>query len=420
MISYDEALTTIRERARILGDLSLEWVDLSMAVGRILAQDIHSETLVPSFDNSAMDGFAINASDTLLAASDAPVELEVIGEIAAGDTGLNGSSSHRGAFEIMTGAPVPPSPFNAVVKIEEVERFRANGKDWIRIHRAVAPLENIRPAGSDMKIGQKLLTKGSVFRIDMILPLAACGITQAPVCRKPRIAILSTGSELVDFRESQVPHGKIRNCTGPYLESKLQNLGCEVINYGLVPDEPQAYIELFKRVLVSGVDLILTTGAVSMGKYDFIVPALKDLKATIHFHKVAIRPAKPLLFAEIFLQEKGSSIPVFGMPGNPVSTAVALEFFVRPYLNERFGRTQREKRTAKVRFDMKKPKGLTCFYKARVTQEEAECVAEIVPQQGSYLVGNFSEANAWVILPEFGNVTDSGAMVEYFEIERGI
>lgn len=193
-------------------------------------------------------------------------------------------------------------------------------------------------------------------------------------------------------------------------------MGLEVINFGLVPDNPHNYSETLMSVIGQSFDLILTTGAVSMGKYDFIVPVLKALNAKIHFHKVAIRPGKPLVFAELPSKERGYSIPLFGMPGNPVSTAVALRFFVVPFLRDGMEIENEKKTWARLSVlpgaTIKKPEGLRCFYKAVTKYEGGQALVEIFSQQSSYMVGNFAAINSWVILPEAGQSVAPGDVVE--------
>lgn len=425
MVSYAEAINKIKLVAGMHSFEQTEEVSMVNGVGRLLAEDIYSTENVPSFHNSAMDGFVLCAEDTLTASPEQPLEFVVYGEIAAGDW-LTPESLElcalQGCYEIMTGAPIPHPIYDAVIKVEEVEKFKdSQGQFKIRLSRPVKVGENVRPAGSDIQAGQLLFAQGQRFTSEMILGAAACGVTNLKVTKRPRVAILSTGSELVDFNSKRLIDGKIRNSTGPFLESKLVGMGVDVENYGLVPDNPQGYTEVFKKVLASGVDLILTTGAVSMGKYDFIIPVLKDFGSTVHFHKVAIRPGKPIVFAEIPVPGSSKKIPLFGMPGNPVSTAVALQFFVQPYLNAALGLVETKEKLAKVVETSRKPEGLRCFYKAIVTNEDGEEKVQILTQQASYMVGNFAEVNSWVVLPEENPSVQSGATVEFVPLnERGL
>lgn len=420
MVSYHEALEKLQAVALKHPVVQVEKVSLADAVGRVLAENVFSSEPVPSFNNSAMDGFAIHSERTVHATIETPAEFLVAGEIAAGDWLLDDEldlAGLQGCFEIMTGAPMPLRNYDAVVKVEDVQRWKDDEKrEWIRVTKPVMPGENVRPLGTDIQEGQEILEKGSVFSSEMILAAAACGISSLPVYRKPRVAILSTGSELTDFESPRLEPGKIRNSTGPYLERKLQDLGLDVHNYGLVPDEPEGYRAVFEKVLKSGADLILTTGAVSMGKYDFIIPLLKKFNAVIHFHKVAIRPGKPIVFAEIPAEKEGGSIPLFGMPGNPVSTAVALRFFVTPFVRESFGLKPENIRQAKLQGNTKKPEGMRCFYKGRTFFENGEALVEVIPQQASYMVGNFKDVDSWVILPEEGVHVPVGQVLPIYSL----
>ncbi len=420
MVSYQEAMDKINAVALKHRATQAEGVALEAAVGRVLAESVFSSEAVPAFDNSAMDGFAIHSEKTLHATVEHPVEFVLAGEIAAGDWLEDEDIDRAGiqaCFEIMTGAPMPLRNYDAVVKVEDVFRIKdSDGKERIRLTKPVALGENVRPAGTDIQMGEEILQAGSVMTSEMILAAAACGISTVSVYRKPRVALLSTGSELVEFQCPRLSPGKIRNSTGPYLVQKLRDLGFEVNSYGLVPDEPTGYFRVFEKVVNSGVDLILTTGAVSMGKYDFILPVLRDFNADIHFHKVAIRPGKPIVFAEVPVAKGNKKIPFFGMPGNPVSTSVALRFFVTPFVRGCLGLGNENVRQAKVKVRSKKPDGLRCFYKARTFFENGEAFVDVISKQASYLVGNFKDIDCWVVLPEAGSQVEEGQVLPIYSL----
>jgi molybdopterin molybdotransferase len=421
MDSYREALEKIRQVASQHLIVEKEIKELENSVGRTLAEDIFSEEAVPAFNNSAMDGYAVMADKTRGASLVHPVEFLVAGEIAAGDWLADEKLDQAGTqscFEIMTGAPMPARIYDAVVKVEDVlVGQNDSGQSIIRIQQPLSSGENVRPAGTDIAQEQELFAKGKRITAEMLLAAAACGKSRLPVLRRPRVALLSTGSELLDFTQTRLQAGKIRNCTGIFLVQKLRDLGCEVTNFGLIRDDPHSFSCMFSQMLASGPDLIITTGAVSMGKYDFILPALKDFGATIHFHKVAIRPGKPIVFAEIPSQIEIPKVPFFGMPGNPVSTAVALRFFVTPFLRGLCGLEPEVAKQAKAKFSSKKPAGLQCFYKANIEMKNGEATVEVVSQQASYMVGNFSDINSWVVLPEDGHQVESGQILDCFGME---
>lgn len=360
MISYQEALGQIKKIAE-QRKISSEVLNLEDCVGRILAEDVYVRESQPQFNLSAMDGYAVKLNDVQFATATSNVELEILSVIAAGDSVLNHSDFNKAhvAVEIMTGAVVP-SAFNAVVKIEDTIR-----KDSIlKLAKPLKEFENIRLAGSDFNKGSLLLKKGTKITETHIMGLTAQGIIKMSVVKRARVAIINTGKEIVPFQSQDLSPGQIRNSSGPLMRALLKKYSCDLVFYQQIPDEPKLFYQLMQNLLEQKPDLILTTGAVSMGVYDFIKSVLTDLKVDVHFHKVAIRPGKPLLFAS------RGEITIFSVPGNPISTAVAMRFFVEPYLRM----IQQEQAEIPLRLPLakaiKKPEGLTCFYKAKLEEHQ--------------------------------------------------
>lgn len=414
MIQYGEALEKVIKQGslRVLGN---ENVLLEKSVGRILTNDIYSPEAVPSFDNSAMDGFLVRASDTEGASGTHPCLLPVSGMIAAGTAEKGRGFSQVDAphcIEIMTGAALPESGYDAVVRIEDVlvERNSAGDAISIRLSKIVAKGENIRLGGTDFQIGQKVLAGGTRIGAHHILSCAALGITELSVRRKARFAVVSTGSELVSPGTKHLPRGMIRNSTGPYLAALLSDMDVDVTSFGIIRDSPDEYRNLLQRLRDEEYDGVISTGAVSMGKFDFISDVLKGLGAEIHFHKVAIRPGKPILFAE--LDTKTKSMAFFGMPGNPVATAAGCRFFLTPYLRAISGLGPEKRITARLALNSKKPEGLRCFYKARAYFDADGIQVEASKSQASYIVSALADSNSWVIFPEAGNMIGEQTCVE--------
>lgn len=402
MIPYGDALKKIIEAAETK-KLGSETVSMEKAMGRILAEDLSSPEEVPSFDNSAMDGFCVRAVDTLQASAAHPCELKVLGLIAAGDPEWSGTSrvdQSASCVEIMTGAALPVAGYDAVVRIEDVLIIKdAKGTTTgIKISRPILTGENIRLSGTDFRIGQKVLGRGTRIEPHHILSLAALGITDLRVVRKPRFAVVSTGSELVSPETKDLSRGMIRNSTGPYLVTLLTELGIDVRSFGIIQDDPTEYRALLQRLSDEAYDGVISTGAVSMGKFDFVSDVLTELGALTHFHKVSIRPGKPILFAELKTSEKPMAF--FGMPGNPVSTAVGCRFFLMPYLRALSGLGLEKPVTAKLTITAKKPRGLRCFFKARAHFSAEGVQVEAMKSQASYVVSSLTEANCWVVFPE--------------------
>lgn len=413
MIRYDEALRIIDQiaRHRAPGD---EAVPLEAAPGRVLAEDVLSPEDVPFFDNSAMDGFAIRSSDTRAASRDQPLSFHVRGTIIAGDNPCSRPAlGPRDVLEIMTGAPMPESTressLDAVVKLEDVEIVRdSRGKPVeIRITRPVSAGANVRLRGEDFRRGDPVAPAGIELQPEHLMAFASLGTGLVRVRRRPRVAIIATGSELRHHAERELAPGTIRNSTAPYLLHALPLFGAESRFYGIVRDDPKEFLSVLERATRDGADLVVSTGAVSMGKHDFVKEALLSAGAAIHFHKVAIRPGKPVLFAEL---RDGPAF--FGSPGNPISTAVALRFFVAPYLRRALGLPPELPLRARLTRSFEKPEGLRSFLKARLLQEAGSLRVEPLDHQASFQVRSLIQANAWALLPEEARSVGEGTLIQ--------
>lgn len=420
MIRYSEALSILLHSAK-QRSLREETLPILQAVDRIVQRAVQSPEEVPSFDNSAMDGFAVNAQSLSLASPQNPVRLKVAGTIMAGDPPPHEQDAQL-AWEIMTGAPMPIGPQSSVIKVEEVEVLRnAQGTSQeILIRRPIEPEENVRARGEDFQIGQTVLASGTRLLPEHVMALASLGVSTIQVKARPKIAIISTGDELVDHETRTLRPGMIRNSTGPYLTSAVPLYGAEARYYGKVGDSVEEFLSLLERARAESPDIILTTGAVSMGKRDFIPDALKQIKAKILYHKVAIRPGKPGIFAEL-PEQNGKPGPVFfGSPGNPISTAVALRFFVGPYLRALQDLPPELPTSATLSQasskPVGKPEGLRCFFKAHLEADEKGQRVLPLKGQSSFMVSPLLAANSWVIFPEEGTSMQAHSRVEVYPL----
>jgi len=426
VILYREALTILEEIAKV-HSLSDEWIDLDQSLGRILSEPVLSQEGVPSFNNSAMDGFALRASDTFGATSTEPVRLLVSGLIAAGDSAQSHTASSAArswqAIEIMTGAPMPEGGgFDAVVRIEDVKVIRSpqGMAQSIEVFKPAKPGDNVRLKGTDYSVGSLAVNVGTRLDPEHILACASLGVSKLKVKSLPKVIILSTGSELIDFREKTLSPGMIRNSTGPFLTTALKKMGFEASYLGVVRDDPQLYQRMLRQAIDDkGADIVISTGAVSMGKYDFVSDVLKEMNAKIHFHKAAIRPGKPILFAELNDAKKKRSCAFFGVPGNPVSTAVGLRFFIEPYIRSLLSLPREKGISVQLSRDASKPAGLRCFFKGQAKATENGVIeVEALKGQASYIVSALLDANAWVVLPEQGTTTSKGTLVEIYPLHN--
>jgi molybdopterin molybdotransferase len=381
MISIDEALRLVLDN---LPARRVEEIDFQAALGRVLAADVAATMNIPPFHRSSMDGFAVRAADVQAA----PVRLRNAGEVRAGG-GATVTVGPGEAVAIMTGAPVPEGA-DAVQMVELTERS-ADGSEVV-ILRPVKPGENIAPLGSEASAGEIVLKAGCTIGPAEIAVLATFGVERVGVYKRPRVALAATGDELVEVSE-QPRLDQIRNSNAYSLSAQLRLLGVEPEYLGIAPDTKEA----LRRMLGLGLEreVVILTGGVSMGEYDFVKDVFHELGLQILFTKVAMKPGKPTVFAR-----KGDKL-VFGLPGNPVSTFVAFENFVRPALGRMcgFARPELPRIRGCLLQDMKQKPGRTAFLPAWVAWEQDGWKVEPLRWKGSADIIGFSRANATVIFP---------------------
>ena len=401
MISFMESQELILQTS-VKRSLSLVDVEIERAAGYFLARDLRSLVHTPSTDNSAMDGFLIQSQ---FAKSN--TEFLVSGQFAAGDESVEiPTSQNPWAMRVMTGASVPRA-FDAVVKIEDVETLVRGDQTWIRLKKAVVRGENIRPQGTDFAKDEIFLKQGMRMGPHEVMALASLGVSSIPCFSKPRVILISTGKEIVPHFQAEPKPWQVRNSNSPYLLSFLQELGCDVQFLGQCGDDPTEFTDLLRKSLGQKPDLVLSTGGVSMGQYDYVKDVLTQMQAHVLFHKVAIRPGKPLLFAEI-----APGTVFFGLPGNPISTAVAVEFFIEPYLKGLRRVPRKVWPLAKVVGPLRQAEGLTCFYKASLQNISGEIQVQASRDQESYKIKPLIQDNAWMVLPASQKIKD-GDLVQY-------
>ncbi len=383
MISVESASETILNEIKPLG---LESVDLVSALGRVMGEDILAVRNNPPWDNSAMDGYALVSSDTEAASGSNPVTLKVIYDLPAGSVPKGAVKSGQ-AVRIMTGAPVPEGA-TAVVMVEKTEG--ADGA--VVIMAPVRAGENVRKRGEDFKAGEVVIKEGAVVRPAEVSMLATVGVPFVFVRRRPRVAVLSTGDELVDVLS--VPStGKIINSNGYALASLVAECGGEPIQLGIAKDTKESLHEKLSRAMKA--DCILSSGGVSVGDYDFVKDVLREMGSSMIFWKVAMKPGKPLAFGVI------GGKPAFGLPGNPISSMVAFEQFVRPALLKMAGRKDIFRRTfpARLTRDLKIKPGRMNFIRAELKAGGAEMSVEPLEGQGSGVISTMVRANSFIVVP---------------------
>jgi molybdopterin molybdotransferase len=391
MISVDEALEYVLKHFE---PLEPEEVEILEALDRVLAEDVYSDMDIPPFDNSAMDGYAVRASDTVGASREAPVTLRVIGDLAAGYT-TDLVVEPGMAIRIMTGAPLPVGA-DAVVRFEETSEGLSAGErtgNRIEVFAQVAVGENSRPAGEDIRKGELVLAEGIILRPQEIGVLASLGRARVRVIRRPRVAILATGDELVSIDEPLGP-GKIRNSNEYSNAALVQHYGGIPVRLGMARDDVEELTAKIREGLAQKVDLFLTSAGVSVGDYD-VVKDFLGAEGEMHFWQVRMKPGKPLAFGEI------QGVPLLGLPGNPVSAMVSFEQFARPAILKMLGKTRLRKPTVEAILEEDvESSGRRNFKRAVITKRDGEYYASVTGSQGSGVLTSMVKANGLAIIPE--------------------
>lgn len=408
MVSVEEALE------RVLGffsPLEPEERPLLDALGQVLAQDVVSPLDLPPLANSAMDGYAVRQEDIRGAGQDSPVTLRVIGQLAAGE--LPGVEVRPGtAIRIMTGAPIPPGA-DTVVPFEETDevgrREAGLGLEEIGILRALPRGENIRPAGEDVKKGDVVLKRGSILRPAEVGVLASLGLTSVRVIRRPVVAVLSTGDELLAPGEPYQP-GRPYDCNSFSIAALVQRYGGIPMPLGIARDNIRDIEERLERALAA--DFIITSAGVSKGDYDIVKDVLVR-RGEIAFWSVRMRPGKPLAFGTL-RAPGGRRVPHLGLPGNPVSAMVAFEQFARPAILKMQGRERLAKPCVEAVLEgaIPNPDGRRVYARVVVTRREGVYYAHPTGPQGSHILTSMAKANGLAICPEEVPLVEPGQVVK--------
>ncbi len=400
ILSFEEARHLVEDHAAGLHPRGKELVELLEGAGQILAEPVLADRNFPPFPRAMRDGYAVRAADL----SQLPATLVVIGEIKAGAGKEAIPVLQPGqSAAIMTGAPAPPGA-DAVVMVEHTSRHG----ERVQIMKAVAAGDNIVPSGSEAKRGERLLSPGLRLDYAAIAVAASAGRNRLLVYRKPQVAVLATGDEIVDI---DVPPAasQIRNSNSYSLAAQVQAVGGEPVLLPIAPDEPARLRELIADGFES--DLLLLAGGVSMGKYDLVEQVLAEFQAEFLFTGVQIQPGKPAVFgrapcgrgrlAREEVASPASDVYFFGLPGNPVSTMVTFELFARPVIEALAGMTARKLAflNARLKSEIKTRTGLKRFLPAILSGEFEQTEVELARWQGSGDVATMARANCYIVIP---------------------
>lgn len=406
LLSVDQA------RERILSNfqpVTTETLPLTGCLSRVLAQDIVAANDFPPFNNSSMDGFAVRAADTQNATPDSPPRLRVVADIPAGSHPTISLASGEAA-RIMTGAPTPGGA-DAVVPVEDTD---FNNRDAgtpapgeVQIFKPARSGANIRPRGMDIRAGLVTLHKGRRLKPQDLGLLAMLGFAEVPVHRKPRVALFSSGDELLPV-DAPLEAGKIRDSNSYTLAALVEEAGAEVVRLGVAKDSHEAVQALLERAVELHVDLILSSAGVSVGAFDYIKQVIES-NGKMDFWRVNMRPGKPVAFGE------HKKIPFIGLPGNPVSAFVGFEVFVRAALQRLGGLSDGGRPTVRVKCEEQiESDGRESYLRARVREdaERGNFIAHLTGHQGSGNLHSLVQANALLIIPAGVKCVPAGQEVD--------
>lgn len=391
MITVKDALERVLESIAPVG---LERLDILSAQGKILGEDIYSTQNIPPKDNSAMDGYALRAEDTKGASRGKPVVLQVIEDIPAGKAAQKKVGPGQ-ASRIMTGAFVPEGA-DSILRVEDTEP----AGDRVRILVEVEKGLDVRFSGEDVRAGEKVIARGSLVRPAEIGMMASVGRSFISVYQAPVVAVLSTGDELVDV-DGETSGGKIVSSNSYSLAAQVRECGASVLQMGIARDTREDLRKKFQACLRA--DIIISSGGVSVGDYDFVKDVISSLGA-IEFWRVAMRPGRPLAFGKV-----GGKV-LFGLPGNPVSAMISFEQFVRPVILKMSGGEKIFRPTLRAIFDetFEKKSGLRYFLRGILSEEEGRYVVRTTGEQGSGILKSMVLANCLIILPEDMSIAKRG------------
>jgi molybdopterin molybdotransferase len=403
LLHVDRALELVLEQFQ---PLESERIELSESLGRVLAEDIFAETNIPPFANSSMDGFAVRSADTVKASRDAPQRLKLVMDIAAGSSPSHAIGEGEAA-RIMTGAPMPEGA-DAVIPVENTDGQWTPGdnavlSESVTIYRSLERGAYVRPAGEDLQIGQRVVGKGSMIRAQEIGVLASIGCQWVTVTRQPRVAIVSTGDELIEIHEPLVP-GKIRDSNSYTLAALVSTFGAIPIRIPTARDNLDDVRRRFLEAIDHKPDVILSSAGVSVGAFD-VVRAILDELGQINFWRINLRPGKPLAFGHL------RGIPFFGLPGNPVSATVTFDVFVRPALLKLGNQPDHSETIAAVLDEVLHSDGRRSYLRVKLERQGEQWIARLTGTQSSGALMSMVLADGLLVVPEDITVLTAGSAV---------
>ncbi len=406
MKSYNDALKILKKSSIKITDQYIKSTD---SLNRICSENIYSKHNYPSADNSSVDGFAINARDTSGISKKKFKRFKIIGSISAGSKPFKKFLKRNQAVEIMTGGILPKGT-NSIIPVEKSFLIKDKINRYMLIKQKFKKFENVRFKGSDFKKKDLLIKKNTLINSNHIMAFKTLGVGNIKVKKKINITFFSSGNEISE--DNNIPSWKIRNSNHHYIKSLKNNFLFNFKNLGILKDKDEKkFYNKLNKILKSNTNIILTSGGVSKGKFDFIPLIIQKFKLSYFFKDVALRPGKPILFAKIKNKEK----VIFGLPGNPMSSAACFRFFVIPYIINVLGKIREKPIRGVLINSFIKKKKFTRFAKSKLsTTKNGKILVEILKGQESFRVKSFIKSNIWALLPAGKSQFKKGDTVDCF------
>ena len=404
MINYNQAKKILIKSKIKIKD---EFIDPSKSINRVNVLDIYSAVNYPAGTNAAFDGFAINSKDTNKLNKNNSQNFKILKTISAGDNPRLNKVKKYETVEVMTGALIPKG-FDTIIPIEKII-FNSNNK-YISINSKIKKNQHIRYAGSDYKKNDLIVKKGTIIQPSHILAFKTLGVTTIKVKKVPNILFFSTGNEISNNKN--IVNWKVRNSNSHYIKSLSNNFLFNYIDGGILRDKDESlFKKQIEKSIKSKIDIIITSGAVSAGKHDFVPSVVKKFNLSNFFKGVSIRPGKPILFAKL----KGLDKAIFGLPGNPISSSACFRFFVYPYLLNILGIKSEKPFKAKLKNDYSKNKKIIRFIKARLTStNDGKLELQALKGQESFRIKSFVEANVWGLFKDGQSKFKKGELIDCY------
>ena len=408
MIKYQEAIKILNKVSLKLPDEKISTLD---SLNRVCSKNILSPTKNPSSNNTAFDGFAVLARETKGLSRKKIKKFKILKSIGAGDNPQIRNYQKNSSVEIMTGAIVP-KPFDSIIPVEKVKYFPSKKKPThIFIDHEIKKFSFIRFAGEDFNLKDIVIKKGELIQPKHIMALTTLGIKSLYVKKKPKIIFFGTGNEIVDYKKKSIYNWEVRNSNNHYFMSFGKSLHYQIIDGGVIKDNQQRKLnEKIKKTLKSDIDIFVTSGAISAGKFDFIPELIKKLDFKTYFKGVSIKPGRPIMMSKFKRKEK----LFFGLPGNPISCAAGFRFFIYPLLRNSLGMLKEEKFKAKLINKYSKRKDFTHFARCLLNVNSKGLVElRVLQEQQSHRIKSFTKANCWGIFPSGKDQFKSGDIIEW-------